>query len=83
MKKNNTQRDEGGNYSHVKDRLGQRVAPYDEGLPSQPPHRSGSRGDPRDRLRPPKDDRHGQRPVESSLFLPPPRGDGQPRDANR
>ncbi|KAG5516403.1 hypothetical protein RHGRI_037199 [Rhododendron griersonianum] len=51
---------------HVKERLGKRVAPYDERMPSLSPDRSQVRGDVRDRLDRPKEDFRYEVPKESS-----------------
>ncbi|KAG5564986.1 hypothetical protein RHGRI_001008 [Rhododendron griersonianum] len=51
---------------HVKERLGRRLAPYDERIPSLSPDRSQVRGDVRDRLGRPKEDFRNEVPEESS-----------------
>ncbi|KAG5547258.1 hypothetical protein RHGRI_013060 [Rhododendron griersonianum] len=50
----------------VKERLGRRLAPYDERMPSLSPDRSQVRGDVRDRLGRPKEDFRNEVPEESS-----------------
>ncbi|KAG5545201.1 hypothetical protein RHGRI_017625 [Rhododendron griersonianum] len=51
---------------HVKERLGRRLAPYDERMPSLSPDRSQVRGNVRDRLGRPKEDFRNEVPEESS-----------------
>lgn len=53
----------------VKDRLGKRVAPYHKNLPSPSPERSGTRGDPRDRLRPSRSEHHERSLAENEDSL--------------
>ncbi|KAG5537039.1 hypothetical protein RHGRI_024474 [Rhododendron griersonianum] len=55
-----------GRSVHVKERLGKKVAPYDERMPSLSPDRSQVRGDVRDRLGRPKEDFRYEVPEESS-----------------